>query len=59
MKDLSSKINPYLTYTVETKDLKKILLDTDGWYFYDGYVWDIKSKSLGAGVYSVYSKRRD
>lgn len=44
--------------TVETKDLKELLLATGGSVIARGMLWDIKSQSLGAGVYRVSLKRK-
>lgn len=44
--------------TMTRKDLKALLLDTGGWIMACGYLWDIKSKHIGAGVYNVYLKER-
>ncbi len=49
---------PSIVYTVTRTELKALLLDTDGWVLSWGYIWDIKSKSLGAGVYSVSLVKR-
>lgn len=46
------------TMTLTKKELKETLLSTDGWIFSCGEAWDIKSKSLGAGVYKVYLEKR-
>ena len=51
---------PHLfTQTVTTKELREILLETDGWIMACGYIYDIKHKNLGAGVKRVYLKRRE
>ena len=42
---------------VDRKTLKKILLHYGGRVIARGELWDIKNKSLGAGVYRVYLKR--
>lgn len=39
--------------TMETKDLKELLLGTDGWIMANGRIWNIKDEHLGAGVYKV------
>lgn len=43
--------------TMDKKDLKELLLNTDGWIMATGYRWEIKSKHIGAGVYRVHLKR--
>lgn len=49
----------FATTTMTRADLKKTLLQSDGWIQACGYIfWDIKSKHLGAGVYRVSLKRR-
>jgi len=46
---------PSLADTVmDRKDLKELLLFTHGRMISQGNLWDIKSKSLGAGVYRVF-----
>lgn len=42
---------------VTTKQLREIMLATGGNIVACGYVWDIKRKSLGAGVYNISLKR--
>mgnify|MGYP001559893515 CR=1 FL=1 len=39
--------------SMSKKQLQETLLATDGWVLACGYCWDIKSKHLGAGIYSV------
>ncbi len=51
-------MNPYISYTKTRKELKQLLLETQGWMFYNGYMWDINSKHLGAGVYKVWMVKR-
>lgn len=48
----------HATTTMTTKDLKAILLATDGWILACGYMWDIKNENLGAGVKRVFLKQR-
>lgn len=43
--------------TMSKKDLKELLLATEGWVMINGYVWDIKNKLLGAGIYQVYLEK--
>lgn len=45
------------TDTIERKDLKAVLLETNGSIIACGRLWDIKNKHLGAGVYKIYLKR--
>ena len=45
--------------TMDRKHLKETLLHTDGWVLSCGYMWDIQSKSLGAGVYRVTLKKKN
>jgi len=45
--------------TMPRKELKEILLSTGGWIMACGYMWDIVSKHIGAGVYRVSLKMRD
>ncbi len=40
--------------TMKTATLREILLYSDGWLTTRGRMMDIKSKSLGAGVYKVW-----
>lgn len=44
--------------SVTKKDLKAILLDTDGWMMLRGRMWDLHSKHLGAGIYRLSLKER-
>ena len=44
--------------TMTKKDLKGILLKTDGYIMACGRIWDIIAKHLGAGVYRVTLKKR-
>lgn len=39
--------------TMLIDDLRQVLLETGGNVMACGYLWDIKSKHLGAGVYKV------
>lgn len=45
--------------TMTKKELKDTLLSSDGWIFAHGEAWDIKSKSLGAGVYKVFLEKKE
>lgn len=40
------------------KELRALLLDHDP-IMYNGRLWDVKSKHLGAGVYRVWLKERE
>jgi len=44
--------------TMTRKDLKELLLESDGWIIACGRTYDIKSKSMGAGVYRVSLEKR-
>lgn len=44
--------------TMDKKNLKELLLHSEGWIMACGHLWDIKSKHLGAGVYRVTLKER-
>lgn len=44
--------------TMGRKDLREILLETDGWIMACGRAWDILSKHIGAGVYRVWLEAR-
>lgn len=43
----------YATTTMDDKDLKELLLETNGWVISCGHLYKIKSEHLGAGVYKV------
>lgn len=43
--------------TMTTKQLRDLLLYNDGRIMACGDLWDIQSKSLGAGVYRVWLKK--
>ena len=43
--------------TMDTKDLKELLLETSGSVIACGVLCDIQTKHLGAGVYKVWLKR--
>jgi hypothetical protein len=43
---------------MDRKDLKELLLSTGGEIMSYGELYDIKSTSLGAGVYKVFLKRK-
>lgn len=43
--------------TMDKKDLKELLLSTEGRVIACGVLYDIKAKHLGAGVYQVTLKR--
>jgi hypothetical protein len=46
--------NPkFANCTVDKKELRKCLLQTDGKMFARGVFWNIVSKHLGAGVYRL------
>lgn len=40
--------------TIATKDLTRLLLEKNGRIMACGSMWDIKSKSIGPGVYRVW-----
>lgn len=44
--------------TMTTAQLKETLLTTDGSILACGYLWDIKSKKIGPGVYKVWAEKR-
>ena len=44
--------------TMTRKQLKELLLYTDGWMMNRGAMCDIRSKHLGAGVYQVWLEAR-
>ncbi len=46
------------TAVMDRKDLKELLLKTEGFCIALGRSWDIVSKPLGAGVYKVSLKRK-
>lgn len=48
----------YARTTMTRKQLKETLLSTEGWIIALGRIWDIQSKHLGAGVYSVHLELR-
>ncbi len=48
----------FANMTMESSDLKELLLETSGWITAIGCIWDIKSDHLGAGVYKVYLKEK-
>jgi hypothetical protein len=43
--------------TMSRKDLKELLLNTDGKAIIRGFLHEIKSKHIAAGVYRVWTKR--
>ncbi len=43
--------------TMTNKDLKELLLSSDGRILACGYSWDIKSQNIGVGVRKVFLKR--
>lgn len=45
--------------TLKTKQLGKVLSYNDGRILACGEMWDIKSKSLGAGVHRVWLEKWD
>lgn len=45
--------------TMTIAKLRALLLYNGGYIFACGDLWDIKSKSLGAGVYQVWLKKWD
>lgn len=42
--------------TMTTKELKETLLETDGFVSIQGQMCELKTKSLGAGVYRVWAE---
>ncbi len=68
MSDLSKEANDVLNYLASTPQLaskavrrglmQEILLYTDGTMFLQGYMWNVKSTELGAGIYSISLERR-
>ncbi len=57
--DLLSRFNPYLVYTLTLKELQSIIDNYGDCMFYDGYLYDIKSKRICSGRYKVYCVKRD
>lgn len=49
----------YANTTMTRKQLKETLLATDGWIIACGYLYDIQSKHIGAGVYKVFLKKKE
>ena len=47
----------YANTTMTTKELKETLLATDGQILACGYLFEIKNKKIGPGVYRVYLER--
>lgn len=45
--------------TMTTRNLRSILLETEGSIIAKGVMWDICNKHLGAGVYRVTLKERE
>lgn len=43
--------------TVTTRVFRQMLLKSDGWIMYNGVRYEIKGKSLGAGVYRVFLEK--
>lgn len=39
--------------------VRRVMLDTDGVMMAHGKLWDIKAKSLGAGIYQLSLKERN
>ena len=48
-----------ISTTMARKELKETLLATEGWIMVMGYICDIRSKHLGAGVYKVWAEKRN
>lgn len=48
----------YASTVMDSKNLKELLLSTSGRIIACGSLYDIKSKSLGAGVYKVFLERK-
>ena len=51
-------LRPGQSQTAATRDVKDVLLATDGWTFYLGRSYDIKSARIGPGVYRVWLTER-
>lgn len=49
--DLYRSLRPGRRMTGTTKAVRALLLATDAQTFYNGVLWRIRSRSLGAGVY--------
>ena len=45
--------------TLTARDLRSLLLNTGGIMMARGYLYDIRSQSLGAGVYRVTLRRKN
>lgn len=45
--------------TMSAKDLRELLLESEGYIIACGSIYDIKSKHLGVGVHKVTLKRRE
>jgi len=51
--------NPEMAKMVmDRKDLKELLLESEGWIIACGRTYDIISKGIGAGVYRVWLEAR-
>jgi hypothetical protein len=48
----------HATTTMDKKDLKELLFETNGWVISCGQLYKIKSEHLGAGVYEVSLKMK-
>lgn len=47
-------LSPGTSYTMTRKELKAQLMEYGEFQFFNGDMYDIKSKHLGAGVYKVW-----
>jgi len=60
MADLRNKLTAYpgiRRITATSKDVHETLLNSDSQMFVDGTLYEIKAKSLGAGVYRVWLEK--
>ena len=45
------------TTTIENKELKELLLETEGWVMACGRIWNIMTKQLNTDVYKIWLER--
>ena len=55
---LITHLRPGFKTTGTTKQVRELLLATDGWTFYNGIMYDIKNKPMGAGVHQIWLVER-
>ena len=51
--------DPSLTFNVTTKERKELMLADDLTIIYHGYLFDIKFKNIGGGIWKMFTQKKE